>query len=244
MAKNYKCTDDMHLVCVNNALCHLCDGVALFKDPVAERKEKWRIRDENKEAEKTAIVKSHKKEKKEGMAFEKRVAAQWNDKFSGGKQKKKPAKPRLDMLMDDSPTEEPTEPAAPLYQASSIKPIQRKAYEPKGEAKRQANSGAMWHAKGDIKLEHALMECKERGTTNSRGQKTITVPKEWIDKQIKEAFQEQRPYWYIPFGYKGDDGVYLIKSYDHEMEMIYEMRRQREYIESLQRRIEELEDGQ
>lgn len=243
MAKNYKCEDDMHLRCVNNALCHLCDGVALFKDPVAERQEKWRVRDANKEAEKTAIVKNHKREKKEGMAFEKRVAAQWNDKFSGGKPKKKVAKPRLDMLMDDEATPAPVEAKAPLYQASSIKPIQRKAVEPKREAKRQANSGAMWHAKGDIKLEHALMECKERGTTNSRGQKTITIPKEWIDKQIKEAFQEQRPYWYIPFGYKGDDGVYLVKSYDHEMELIYELREARQEIERLQKELSKHEDG-
>lgn len=237
MAKNYKCTDDMHSVCVNNALCHLCDGESLFKDPVAEKKEKMRVREENREAEKTAVVKNYKKEKKEGMAFEKRVASQWNDKFSGSKPKKKPAKPRLDMLFDEPESETPKS-ETPLYQASAIKPIERRQATAQVEAKRQANSGAMWHAKGDIKLEHALMECKERGTTNSRGQKTITIPKEWIDKQIKEAFQEQRPYWYIPFAYKGDDGIYLIKSYDQEMELIYELRRAREEIERLQKELD------
>jgi hypothetical protein len=230
----------MHLRCTNNALCHLCDGEALFKDPVAERKEKLRIREENKEAEKQAIVKTYKKEKKEGMAFEKRVASQWNDKFGGGNKKKKVAKPRLDMLLDDAndaPKETDGEPA-PLYQASTIKPVQRKQVVPKVEAKRQANSGAMWHAKGDIKLEHALMECKERGTVNSKGEKTISIPKLWIDKQKKEAFQEQRPFWYIPFGYKGDDGVYLIKDYNHEMEMIYELRKAHEEIERLRKELE------
>ena len=237
MARDYKCTDDMHVRCSNNALCHLCDGITLFKDPKAERQEKLRVREENKEAEKNAIVKNYKKEKKEGMAFEKRVASQWNNKFGSAK-KKKVAKPRLDILMEEEQDEKPAEPSKPLYQASTIKPIERKTIQPQVEAKRQVNSGAMWHAKGDIKLEHALMECKERGTTNSRGEKQITIPKLWIDKQIKEAFQEQRPYWYIPFGYKGDDNVYLVKSYDHEMEMIYELRKAREEIEKLQKEIE------
>jgi hypothetical protein len=243
MAKNYKCEDEMHLRCSNNALCHLCDGVALFKDPVAERNEKFRIREENKEAEKTAIVKSHKKEKKEGMAFEKRVASQWNNKF-GGNKKKKVAKPRLDMLLGDADTsQEKTDTRfTPLYQASALKPIQRKSSVPKVEAVRQPNSGAMWNNKGDIKLEHALMECKERGSTNSRGEKTISIPKLWIEKQEKEAFQEQRPYWYIPFGYKGDDGIYLVKSYNHEMEMIYEMRKQREEIERLHKELEAIKN--
>jgi hypothetical protein len=237
MAKNYKCDDEMHVRCSNNALCHLCDGITLFKDPKAEKQEKLRIREENKEAEKNALVKSHKKEKKEGMAFEKRVASQWNDKFGGAK-KKKPAKPRLDMLVDDSGEEKTPVVDAPRYQASTIKPIQKKTAAPKVEAKRQVNSGAMWHSKGDIKLEHALMECKERGSTNSRGEKQITIPKLWIEKQEKEAFQERRPYWYIPFGYKGDDGIYLVKSYDHEMEMIYELRKAREEIERLQKELE------
>ena len=224
----------MHNRCSNNALCHLCDGVTLFKDPVGERNEKFRIRDENKEAEKTAIVKSYKKEKKEGMAFEKRVASQWNDKFSGGKPKKKPAKPRLDMFFDEPGEEEVVSDEAPLYQASAIKPIQRKQAPQQVEAVRQPNSGAMWNNKGDIKLEHALLECKERGTTNSKGEKTISIPKLWIEKQEQEAFQEQRPYWYIPFAYKGDDGIYLVKSYDHEMEIIYELRKAREEITRLE----------
>lgn len=242
MAKNFKCAEEMHLRCSNNALCHLCDGLSLFKDPKAERQEKLRVREENKQAEKTAIVKSYKKEKKEGMAFEKRVASQWNNKFSSTQKKKKVAKPRLDILMEEEPKEEPTESQSPLYQASTIKPIGKKKAQPKIEAVRQANSGAMWHAKGDIKLEHALMECKERGTTNSRGEKQITIPKLWIEKQEKEAFQEQRPYWYIPFGYKGDDGVYLVKSYDHEMEMIYELRKAREEIEKLQEEVKNFKE--
>ena len=121
-------------------------------------------------------------------------------------------------------------------------PIRKKTPPKRDEAQRQFNSGAFWHSKGDIKLEHALMECKERGTTNARGEKQITIPKLWLEKQEKEAFQENRPYWYIPFGYKNDPSIYLVKPYDHEIEMIYEMRQSREEIERLQARVKELEE--
>jgi hypothetical protein len=242
MRDNYKCTTEVHNRCENSALCHLCDGESLYKNTREVKQEKWRQRDLNKEAEKTALLKTHKKEKKEGMGFEKRVASQWNQKF-GGDTKKKVAKPRLDMLVD-----EPREEKAPVREDVSYKatpqsaiPKSTKKTPPRPEAQRQFNSGAFWHSKGDIKLEHALMECKERGSTNSRGEKQITIPKLWIEKQEKEAFQEHRPYWYIPFGYKGDPGVYLVKSYDHEIEMVYEIRRSHEEIEKLQAKIKELE---
>jgi hypothetical protein len=122
------------------------------------------------------------------------------------------------------------------------KPVTAPIKKPVTEAKRQINSGALWHSKGDIKLDHALMECKERGTVTARGAKQITIPKEWLDKQEKEAFQEQRDYWYVPFGYKGDDSIYLVKPYDHELEIIYELRQAREEIERL-RALLNLQDG-
>lgn len=237
----YKCSEEMHNRCENSAICHLCDGVALYKNTPELKKAKREQKELNKQVEKSALVKNYKKEKKEGMGFEKRVASQWNQKF-GSTTKKKVAKPRLDMLADE-PGEEAIDTAQDAYVPTFLgtrPPVRKTTSAPKNEAKRQANSGAMWHSKGDIKLEHALMECKERGTTNARGEKQITIPKLWIEKQEKEAFQEQRPYWYIPFGYKGDDGVYLVKSYEHEMEMIYELRKAREEIERLSETIKEL----
>lgn len=232
--KRYKCNEEMHARCSNNALCHLCDGIALFKDPKEEFQEKIRKREENKEAEKNAIVKTHKKEKKEGMGFEKRVAGAWNDKF-GTKKKKTVAKPRINVDFDDEPEEIEDEGfVAPSFLGNTPKPV--KKYE-KPEAVRQVNSGAMWHSKGDIKLHHALMECKERGSTNSRGEKTISIPKAWLEKQELEAFQEQRPYWYLPFGYKNDEAIYLIKPYDHELELVFELRKAREEIERLQKEL-------
>ena len=239
MTASYSCSAEMHNRCANNALCHLCDGIRLFKDPVAERQEKLRIREEKKQQEKQSLLKTHQKEKKEGMAFEKEVAKQWNDKF-GSKTKKKVAKPRIDLdevMEKEEKQAPPTHLQFPQSQAAVpyLSPSKPKAKPP--EAKRQANSGAMWHAKGDITLEHALMECKERGTTSAKGEKQITIPKLWLEKQEKEAFQEQKPYWYLPFRYKGDEAIYLVKPYDHEMEMIYEYRKAREKIEELENEL-------
>lgn len=106
------------------------------------------------------------------------------------------------------------------------------------DARRQANSGALWYAKGDIKTQDYLMECKERGTINARGEKSISIPKDWLLKQELEAFQENRPYWVIPFRYKNDDSIYLVKSFDQEIEMYQQMRILREENEKLKRQIE------
>lgn len=207
---DYSCNSEMHQRCVNNALCHLCDGVRLFKDPVAERKAKEEAAAAKKKEKRQAILKT-KDGPKEGMAFEQRVQKTWNQNVTAGR---KPA-PR---------------------------PVAKPRLQPEvGEAKRHGNaSGSLWFDKGDIKLEHALLECKERGTVNSKGEKQITIPKEWLDKSEKEAFQEGKEYWYLPFGYKGDEEIYLIKPFDHEMQLINELRLARSEIEKLQQQVKEL----
>lgn len=228
----FKCTPEMHHRCSNNALCHLCDGQRLFKDPVAERREKMRQREERKKEKAKSLLKTHQAEKKEGMAFEKKVAKLWNEKFSGKKQKPT-AKPRIEV-----PNEKEVSLSCPTPESTSQPTYQKE------EARRQFNSGAFWHSKGDIKLEHALMECKERGTVNSKGEKQITIQKRWLEKQEKEAFLEQRDFWYIPFGFKGDDEIYLIKPYHHEMEIIYELRQARQCIEELEEELRSLKEKQ
>lgn len=229
---NYKCTFEMHLRCANNFLCHLCDGSSLFHDPIAKKREAEKQRELRIKEEKDALVRPNKKERKKGMAFEKRVADQWNSYSK--KNKKKPKKPRIE-LPDEMKAEEVVHPATPQPSAKK---------KPREEARRQINSGAFWHSKGDIKLEHALMECKERGTTNSRGEKQITIQKAWLEKQEKEAFQEGKYYWYLSFGFKGDDRVYLIKPYEHEIELIHEYRKLREELERLQTKLDEIGKGE
>lgn len=232
----HKCSQEMHNKCENSALCHLCDGIRLYKNASEDYAEKMKRREENKLAEKNAAFRTHKAEKKEGMAFEKAVTKKWNNAFNQkedtnvlfreSKKKTKIQKPRIQL--DEEPIQEtsPPKPQPSIYlsQAGATPNKNR----PVQDAKRQANSGALWYAKGDIKTQDYLMECKERGTVNARGEKSISIPKEWLLKQELEAFQENRPYWVIPFRYKNDDSIYLVKSFEQEIEMYQEIRRLRE----------------
>lgn len=245
----HKCSNQTHNKCENSALCHLCDGIRLYKNSAEERAIKMEQREQNKLDEKNAAFRTHKKEKKEGMAFEKAVTKQWNAAFnrptnqeSGFKQsnkKTKIQKPRIQI--EEEPTETIPEPVItpmPTITLSTLaatpSPTTKK---PIVDAKRQANSGALWYAKGDIKTQDYLMECKERGTLNARGEKTISIPKEWLTKQEHEAFQENRHYWVIPFRYKNDDSIYLVKSFDHEIEMYQEIRNLQEENERLKNQL-------
>lgn len=227
----YRCKPEMHNVCSNSALCHLCDGERLFKDPKAEKKAKEEARRQKQAEKKQSLLKTHSKEKKEGMAFEKRVQKAWNQTL-GRTSSNRPA-PKRPRIGQDEPRA-----------GTNPSPNGRGKPNPVlGEARRQPNSGATWKAKGDIKLEHALMECKERGTLTSKGEKQIAIHKEWLDKMVIEAYKEARDYWYLPFGFKGDDGIFIVKPYDHEMQLIYELRAARERIEELEAQLGGGEDG-
>lgn len=239
MINDYKCTAEMHKVCSNSSLCHLCDGIRLFKDPIAEKKAKREAAEQRKEDNKTALIHPYLKGKKEGMDFERRVADRWNNHFD--KKKKKVGKPRLDVesIMSD---EEEVLPKLVQQEKKDLSSLFAPKHYEKEEAQRQIASGALWMAKSDIKLDHALMECKERGSKNKHGEKQITIPKRWLDKEALEAIQEKRDYWYLPFGFKGSDDIYLIKPYDHEIEFVAELRKLREENERLKLELERKKD--
>ena len=212
----------------------------LSKEEREKRKEEFKQAKRDKKKRKPGVVPTYHKGGKAGMHLENRVAKKWND--SMGKKKKKTSntikRPSLEF---EEPTEEKQEPAT--YGKTIPETFSSKTPTNPGsllntgfseKAKRQPNSGARWHSKGDITLEHALVEVKERGTVNSRGEKYISVPKEWLTTQEDEAFQEGRPFWYLAFAYKNDDEIYVIKPYDHEIEMV-------SYIKELEGKIAELE---
>lgn len=241
--KLYRCSQETHDKCNNSFLCHLCDGESLYKNSKEEAQQKAEQRIERKKAEKHAIFRTHKSEKKEGMSFEKAVQKKWNDAYKESahhsaifKESTKKTKIQKPRLTAEEPLPEKKEVSTPSP-SSPYKPTKRKPIPAKKvyDAKRQVNSGATWHSKGDIITEEFLMECKERGTVNARGEKTISIPKEWLVKQEREAMQENRPYWLLPFHYKGDDTIYVVKSFDQEIEMYQEIRRLREQIRGLTR---------
>lgn len=88
----------------------------------------------------------------------------------------------------------------------------------KDAARRQIASGALSHALGDMITEEALTaslaEFKERGTVSARGEKQITIKKEWLDKLEWEAKQMNREYYFLPFTFKGSDKDYVAMDYE------------------------------
>jgi len=200
--------------------------------------EKQAKKDKNKRV--PGEIPKYIKGRKEGMDLEKRIAKQWNGSMSAKKPKKQPNVKMRPSFDDDLEPEEEEVSGIQVSKSFSTKSptLFRETKVVEQEAKRQPNSGAMWFAKGDITFDHALMEVKERGSKNARGEKSISIPKEWLTKQADEAFQERRDYWYLAFAYKNDDGVYLIKPYDHEIEMVKELRRLAQENEELKKQLE------
>jgi hypothetical protein len=104
------------------------------------------------------------------------------------------------------------------------------------DARRRPNSGAIWSLPGDIVTKDQLIECKERGSTTSRGEKTISIPKAHLDKVKEEAYMAKKDIWYYIFSYKGSDEIYLVKDYDDELRMIQEIEELKDIINKLQKK--------
>jgi hypothetical protein len=101
-------------------------------------------------------------------------------------------------------------------------------------ARRQPNSGAIRDRPGDIITPQELFECKERGTLSSRGEKSITIQLNWIEKVKGEMIRANKNHWYIPFGFKNCPEIYLIKEFNHELELLQIIEEQARYIKKLE----------
>lgn len=93
------------------------------------------------------------------------------------------------------------------------------------EARRQAGSGNIWFMPGDVADTVMLVECKERSTTTSRGEKTISIPKTMLEK-IKEESELYGTYPALAFRYKGDQSgkTYIINDFEVLKEMVHEIK--------------------
>lgn len=68
------------------------------------------------------------------------------------------------------------------------------------------NSGATQFAKGDLKLDDFLVECKTK-TTHSD---SISIKKEWLEKVDKESLFMGKPYSALIFNFGPDEKNYVI----------------------------------
>ena len=75
------------------------------------------------------------------------------------------------------------------------------------EGQRTANSGATMFDKSDVKLDNMLVECK----TKTSASKSISIQKEWINKNRQEAVFMGKPYSVIAFNFgPGEENYYII----------------------------------
>ena len=73
--------------------------------------------------------------------------------------------------------------------------------------KQTSNSGATPFQKGDVCTSDFLLECK----TKTKSSNSITIKKEWIEKNISEAIFMGKPYHAIVFNFGPDqENFYVI----------------------------------
>ena len=71
---------------------------------------------------------------------------------------------------------------------------------------RVKNSGATAWAKGDVNLDKWLLEAKTRMTSSA----SISIQKEWLEKNNKEALFMGKPYSALAFNFGPDQPNYYI----------------------------------
>lgn len=106
------------------------------------------------------------------------------------------------------------------------------------------NSGA-GKIKGDeqiVGLINAMEELKEQNSTTSRGAKTFTIHKEWLDKLQREANVENKEFWYLKFCFSTQDALdlihYVIIDSEQLMSMVKTMWEDRKSSKIVQREID------
>ena len=83
---------------------------------------------------------------------------------------------------------------------------QEKYVADKFNGKQQPNSGATPFAKGDVILDNILVECK----TKTSSSKSISIKKEWLEKNKQEALFIGKPYSALAFNFGENEEMYYI----------------------------------
>lgn len=87
---------------------------------------------------------------------------------------------------------------------------QEKAVAKKFDGKQTKNSGATLFDKGDVTLDKWLIECKTKTSISE----SISVKKEWLEKNNKEAIFEGKDYSALAFNFgPNEKNYYIIDEY-------------------------------
>lgn len=80
--------------------------------------------------------------------------------------------------------------------------------------KRTLNSGATPYQKGDVLTEQFLLECKTKTSSSA----SMSIQKEWLEKNEKEALFMGKPYSALVFNFgPGERNYYIIDEYLFEL---------------------------
>ena len=83
---------------------------------------------------------------------------------------------------------------------------QENSIDKKFDGERVKNSGATKFSKGDVTLDKWLLEAK----TKMSPSKSITIQKEWLEKNQKESLFMGKPYSALAFNFGPDEPNYYI----------------------------------
>lgn len=87
---------------------------------------------------------------------------------------------------------------------------QEKAVAKKFDGKQTKNSGATLFDKGDVTLDKWLIECKTKTAISD----SISIKKEWLEKNNKEAIFEGKDYSALAFNFgPNEKNYYIIDEY-------------------------------
>lgn len=96
-----------------------------------------------------------------------------------------------------------------------------------GTTSRQTPNSGAGQIKGDeeiVGIINIMEELKEQNKMTSKGVKTFTIQKEWLEKLEREAKEANKEFWYLKFIFgQNEKDVYCILSSDMVMSMVYTM---------------------
>lgn len=88
--------------------------------------------------------------------------------------------------------------------------VQEKGVATKFNGKQTSNSGATPYQKGDILTDRMLLECK----TKTSSSESMSIKKEWLEKNEKEALFMGKPYSALVFNFgPNEKNYYIIDEY-------------------------------
>lgn len=89
---------------------------------------------------------------------------------------------------------------------------QEKKVAKKFKGKVQPNSGATMFAKGDVVLDDWLIECKTKTSISQ----SISIKKEWLEKNEEEAFAMGKSYHALCFDFGDGKNYYIVTEKEFE----------------------------